>query len=72
MLDAARIEGAGKDIDVLALKAKAFNSILDVESVHLTECHDLIAQLRAEIAALLKPKPPIVKPAEEPLAAVAE
>ena len=72
VLDAARIEGAGKDVDVIGLKAKAFGAILDVESAQLTECGDLIAQLRAEIAALLKPKPPVVKPVEEPLAAVAE
>ena len=37
---------------MIGLKAKAFNAILDVESKHLTECGDLIAQLRREIAAL--------------------
>jgi patatin-related protein len=52
VLDAARIEGAAKDVDVVALKAKAFLSILDVESKHLSECKDLIEQLRREVAAL--------------------
>ena len=52
VLDAARIEGAAKDINVIALKAKAFNLILDTESTHLGECGDLIAQLRREVAAL--------------------
>ena len=52
VLDAARIEGAAREVDVIGLKAKAFNAILDVESKHLTECGDLIAQLRREIAAL--------------------
>jgi patatin-related protein len=54
VLDAARIEGAAKDVDVIGLKAKAFNAILDVESKHLTECGELIAQLRREIALLKK------------------
>ncbi len=58
VLDAARIEGAAKDIDVVALKAKAFTAILDVESKHLTECRDLIEQLRHEIVMLLTPKAP--------------
>jgi len=65
VLDAARIEGAAKDLDVLALKAKAFNAILDVESTHLLESLDLIAQLRKEIAALLEPKAPSTAPHAE-------
>jgi small nuclear ribonucleoprotein (snRNP)-like protein len=52
VLDAARIEGAAKDVDVIGLKVKAFTAILDIESKHLTECGDLIAQLRREIAVL--------------------
>ncbi len=52
VLDAARIEGAAKDINIVALKAKAFSAILDVEEKHLSECKDLIEQLRREIAAL--------------------
>ncbi len=52
VLDAARIEGAAKDVDVIGLKVKAFTAILDIESKHLTECKDLIAQLRREIAVL--------------------
>jgi patatin-related protein len=52
VLDAARIEGAAKDINVVALKAKAFNAILDIESKHLGECGELMAQLRKEIANL--------------------
>jgi len=55
VLDAARIEGAAKDVDVLALKAKAFTAILDVESTHLHESGELIAQLRKEVAALHAP-----------------
>lgn len=52
VLDAARIEGAAKDVNVIALKARAFNAILDLEERHLGECKDLIAQLRKEVAAL--------------------
>ena len=52
VVDAARIEGAANNIDVLSLKSKAFTSILDVETRHLTECGELIAQLRREIAMI--------------------
>ena len=52
VLDAARIEGAAKDLDVIGLKAKAFTAILDIEAKHLTECGELIEQLRREIAVL--------------------
>jgi len=52
VLDAARIEGAAKDVDVITLKVRAFNAILDTEEQHLGECGDLIAQLRREVAAL--------------------
>jgi hypothetical protein len=54
VLDAARIEGAGHDIDALALKIQAFNAILDEEEQELTACRDLIKQLRIEVAALRK------------------
>ena len=54
VLDAARIEGAAKDVDVIALKCRAFNAILDEESKHLTESSELIEQLRREVAALTK------------------
>ncbi len=56
VLDAARIEGAAKDIDVIALKAKAFMAILNEEEKHLLECGDLIAQLRGEVLVLTEPK----------------
>ncbi len=52
VLDAARIEGAAKDVDVIGLKVKAFTAILDIEAKHLTECGELIEQLRREIAVL--------------------
>lgn len=52
VLDAARLEGAGLDIDPVALKAKAFIAILDVEEKQLSECKLLFAQLREEVAAL--------------------
>jgi hypothetical protein len=52
VLDAARIEGAGKDVNVIGLKVKAFTAILDIEAKHLTHCGELIEQLRREIAVL--------------------
>ena len=66
VLDAARIEGAAKNVDVIGLKAKAFSAILDVEAKHLTECPELIEQLRGEIAALLIKKDAPVQPAPAP------
>ena len=54
VLDAAKIEGAGHDIDALALKIRAFNAVLDEEEAELTQCRDLIKQLRIEVAALRK------------------
>ena len=54
VLDAARIEGAAKDVDVIAIKSRAFNAILDEESKHLAESSELIEQLRREVAALTK------------------
>ena len=50
--DAANSAGADMDIDCLALKKKAFNLILDAETEHLPKSTDLIAELRAEVAAL--------------------
>jgi patatin-related protein len=52
VLDAARIEGAGLDLDAVALKAKAFKAILDAEEEELGECRELIRTLRADVAAL--------------------
>ncbi|MBL8642901.1 MAG: patatin-like protein [Rhodospirillaceae bacterium] len=49
VLDAARVEGAAGNVDVLALKKMAFKLILDEESKHLHLCADLITQLRAEL-----------------------
>ena len=57
VLDAARIEGAAKDIDVVALKVKAFTAILDEEEKHLGQSGELIAQLRREVVALTQAKP---------------
>jgi patatin-related protein len=75
VLDAARIEGAAKDVDVIALKTKAFLAILDAETPHLTECGDLIDQLRKEVAALVaKNATPVqpAPPATEPVATAAQ
>jgi len=58
VLDAARIEGAAEDIDVIGIKAKAFNAILDTEFVHLVESRDLIEQLRREVAVLTAAQTP--------------
>ncbi len=52
VLDAARIEGAGHEIDVIALKVRAFTAILDSEEKRLTESTALIEQLRKEVLAL--------------------
>ncbi|MCC6912333.1 MAG: patatin-like protein [Rhodospirillaceae bacterium] len=52
VLDAAKIEGAGEDIDVLALKASAFEAILRAEAKVLSECGDLISTLSADVAKL--------------------
>jgi hypothetical protein len=52
VLDAARIEGAADGIDAVELKRQAFCAILDTESRHLSECRDLIVQLRREADAI--------------------
>ena len=53
VLDAARIEGVGDDIDIVALKAQAFKAILDAERDNLPGCGELIGDLQAEVANLL-------------------
>ena len=52
VMDAARIEGAGLDIHVQALKQKALQDILEAEEPHLPEVWDLIQTLKAEVAEL--------------------
>lgn len=52
VLDAARIEGAGADIDVIQLKAQAFKAILISEQENLSWCRALIDDLLAEVAML--------------------
>ncbi len=54
VLDAARIEGAGEDINIVALKAQAFMAILDIEYDNLPGCRSLIDTLRREVADLKK------------------
>ncbi len=51
VLDAARIEGADQVIDGPLLKRRIVAAILDVEAAHLPTCRDLIARLRADLAA---------------------
>jgi patatin-related protein len=55
VLDAAGIEGAGADIDVIALKKQAFRAILDAEARNLSQCRDLIIQLRREVDGVAAP-----------------
>ena len=50
--DAAKTSVTDIDVNVDALKKKAFNIILDAEAVHLTQSEELIESLRQEIAAL--------------------
>jgi hypothetical protein len=52
VLDAARIEGVGHDIDATALKVMAFEEVLNSEEPQLSECAPLIAQLRRDVANL--------------------
>jgi len=52
VLDAAKLEGAGEDIDVIGLKAQAFEAILRAEATMLSECGDLISALGADVAKL--------------------
>ncbi len=52
VLDAAKLEGAGEDVDALALKVSAFEAILRAEAKVLSECGDLISTLSADVAKL--------------------
>lgn len=52
VLDAAKLEGAGEEIDALALKTAAFEAILRAEATQLSECGDLISALSADVAKL--------------------
>ena len=52
IISSAELEGAAKDIDVRAVKKRAFTAILDTDSQHLGMSADLLAELRQEIAAL--------------------
>lgn len=58
VLDAARIEGADQVIDAPFLKRRIVAAILDVEAAHLPTCRDLIARLRADLAAAAAETPP--------------
>ncbi len=51
VVDAARVEGIAGDLDVPALKQRAFRIILDAEKPFLRESDELIAELEEEIAA---------------------
>jgi patatin-related protein len=53
--DAAGIDAAHKDIDVMALKQRGFRRILDAEEKHLTHSNELIAALRKCVAGLGAP-----------------
>ncbi|MBI1181441.1 MAG: patatin-like protein [Alphaproteobacteria bacterium] len=52
LLDAARVEGAGGDVDVAAAKKRAFRIVLDEECRHLSESDALLDQLAGEIDRL--------------------
>jgi patatin-related protein len=52
LVDAARVEGAAGDLDVLAAKKRAFRIILAEERPHLEESADLLDELELEIDAL--------------------
>ena len=52
VVDAARVDGTGGDIDTLALKQRAFRIILAAEKPHLAASADLIAELEREIETL--------------------
>lgn len=52
LYDAASVEEAEGGIDKLAFKKRAFETILDAESGHLPHSADLIAEIKAEVAAL--------------------
>jgi patatin-related protein len=50
--DSAGIDAAQKRIDVIALKKRGFNMILDAEEKYLTHSQELIARLRQCVSAL--------------------
>ncbi len=52
VIDAAHIEGAALEVDVLVLKKLAFKQILDEEARHLDQSGTLIAELRQELAKI--------------------
>jgi len=52
IISSAELDGAAQDINVRAVKKRAFNAILDAEAMHLGLSAELIAGLRQEIAAL--------------------
>jgi hypothetical protein len=52
VVDSAALEGAAANIDIRAIKKRAFTAILDAEALHLGRSSNLLAELRREIAAL--------------------
>jgi patatin-related protein len=52
VIDAAKLEGAGKTIDARKIKAKAFLVILKTESSQLPQCATLVAELQGAAAVL--------------------
>jgi patatin-related protein len=52
VVDAARVEGTGGDLDTLALKKRAFRAVLDAERRFLRASASLIDALEQEIAVL--------------------
>jgi len=52
VVDAARLEGAGRNMDILTLKKRAFRNILETERPHLPACNDLIDDLLKEVSRL--------------------
>ncbi|MEQ9448290.1 MAG: DUF3376 domain-containing protein, partial [Rhodospirillaceae bacterium] len=54
VLDAARIEGADEGIDIVSLKAQAFEAVLTSERGNLPQCTALIDDLLAEVEELRK------------------
>jgi len=52
VVDAARLEGAAHNIDILNLKKRALCNILETERPHLPACNDLIDDLLKEVDRL--------------------
>ncbi|MGE0665030.1 MAG: patatin-like protein [Sphingomonadales bacterium] len=57
VVDAARVDGVGGDIDTDALKQRAFRIILEAERPFLKESAGLIGELEREIEALYREQP---------------